>query len=390
MKKILIYLYRSSLRPIGGPIGYNYNLKCQFEAKSSKDIYFIETSKKSDLINERINRIQYSKLKQLLVIAKSVYKKTKMLYGFRHKAIVDLQNYDIVHFHSTIDMYNAKDDLKNYKGKVVLTSHTPTLPSKEIYDGLTDFEKKYLNFLYKNLLRIDEYSFKRADYIIFPCEEAEEPYYHNSKDYALFKATNHFKYRYLLTGINPCIAKISCNDIRRRYKIPQSAFVVCYIGRHNEIKGYDDLKDIGRELLEKNDDLYILVAGKESPLKGLNHNRWIEVGWTDDPYSIINASDVFLLPNKETYFDLILLEVLSLGKIIIASKTGGNKYFERFKDSGVLLFENCIGAIMEIEKLKNRTVGERQLLENYNKDMFRKYFTSSVFSDNYIKLITSL
>ena len=124
-------------------------------------------------------------------------------------------------------------------------------------------------------------------------------------------------------------------------------------------------------------------------MKGLNHNRWIEVGWTDDPYSIINASDVFLLPNKETYFDLILLEVLSLGKIVIASKTGGNKYFERFKNSGIL-FENCTGAIMEIEKMKNKAVGERQLLENYNKELFKKYFTSSVFSDNYIKLITSL
>ena len=67
MKKILIYLYRSSLRPIGGPIGYNYNLKCQFEAKKSKDICFIETLKKSDLINERINKIKNSKLKQLLI-----------------------------------------------------------------------------------------------------------------------------------------------------------------------------------------------------------------------------------------------------------------------------------------------------------------------------------
>ena len=84
------------------------------------------------------------------------------------------------------------------------------------------------------------------------------------------------------------------------------------------------------------------------------------------------------------------MEVLSLGKIVIASKTGGNKYFERFKNSGILLFENCTGAIMEIEKMKNKAVGERQLLENYNKELFKKYFTSSVFSDNYIKLITSL
>ena len=58
MKKILIYLYRSSLRPIGGPIGYNYNLKCQFEAKKSKDICFIETLKKSDLIMNELIRLK--------------------------------------------------------------------------------------------------------------------------------------------------------------------------------------------------------------------------------------------------------------------------------------------------------------------------------------------
>lgn len=187
-----------------------------------------------------------------------------------------------------------------------------------------------------------------------------------------------------------CISKVLARDIRAKYNIPLSAFVVSYVGRHNEIKGYDDLKLIGSRLLNRYENIYILIAGKESPLKGLSHERWIEVGWTNDPYSIINASDVFVLPNKETYFDLILLEVLSLGKIVIASKTGGNKFFERFELSGISLFENVSEAITKIEEMKNKERKERNLLENENKALFQQYFTASIFADNYIKLIKSL
>lgn len=68
---------------------------------------------------------------------------------------------------------------------------------------------------------------------------------------------------------------------------------------------------------------------------GLKDSRWKEVGWTNDSQSIIAASDVFVLPNRETYFDIIMLEVLSCGKIVIASRTGGNKYFEKIGAKGV-------------------------------------------------------
>jgi len=390
MNKVLIYLYKDSLHPVGGPLGYNYNLKSQLDVVGCNDIHFIELANKADTINKQVTQIKCSWLRSLLIIAKSIYKKTKMLYGLNHKAVINLQDYDIVHFHSTADMYNAKDDLKEYKGKVLLTSHSPTLNSKEMYTALSGFEKKYLAFLYKNLIKIDQYSFERADYIIFPCEEAEEPYFHNWKGYAQFSNESRKKIRYLLTGINMCIPKVLARDIRVKYNIPLSAFVVSYVGRHNEIKGYDDLKLIGSRLLNRYENIYILIAGKESPLKGLSHERWIEVGWANDPYSIINASDVFVLPNKETYFDLILLEVLSLGKIVIASKTGGNKFFERFELSGISLFENVSEAITKIEEMKNKERKERNLLENENKALFQQYFTASIFADNYIKLIKSL
>ena len=52
-------------------------------------------------------------------------------------------------------------------------------------------------------------------------------------------------------------------------------------------------------LLNKHDNIYILVAGKEEPMKGLAHPHWIEVGWTNDPYSLINACDIFYYLTKK-------------------------------------------------------------------------------------------
>jgi len=390
MDKVLIYMQRPLLKPTGGPTGYCYNLATQLEKRGEKNIHFIE-SVVSDVsgFNNRVKNIRCNWLRFLITIAKSFYRKTQMLYGLKHKAMVDLNEYDVVHFHSTDDMFQCRDSLKTYKGKVVLTSHSPTILSKEYFSYLTPWEQKYMRWYYKKMIRMDEYAFNRADYIFFPCEEAEEPYHNNWNDFGPFKEKNTSKFRYLLSGINPCQTKVDKKDVRQKYGIPESAFVVCYVGRHNELKGYDTLKKIGEALL-KQDDVYVLVAGKEEPMKGLEHPRWIEVGWTNDPHSIIAASDVFILPNRETYFDLVLLEVLSLGKIVVASYTGGNRYFDKLKPNGILNYKNAEDALECLSDVKNMSSEECEQLEVLNKRMFDEYFTSEVFAENYVRLLESL
>ena len=175
-----------------------------------------------------------------------------------------------------------------------------------------------------------------------------------------------------------------------KYEIPNNSFVVSFVGRHNEIKGYDNLKVIGKNIISTIANSYFLIAGNENPLHGLDNKRWIEAGWTNDPYSLINASDVFILPNKETYFDLVFLEVLSLGKTIVASKTGGNKYFERFKSSGIYLYSSIQECEEILQKLSHRTSEEIRRDEEANLKIYQKYFTSKVFLKNYLNLINSL
>ena len=391
MKKVLIYLYKDNLAPVGGHYGYNYNLNCQLEKMNVRNIHFIETNKgNNEKYNQGLKNISNKYIKLFLIILKNIIRKGQLFWGRNHYAVVDLNQYDIVHFQSTYWMYVCRDSLKDYKGKVVLTSHSPTLLSKEVFDGdLTVFEKKHMQWYYKRLIRMDDYAFNRADYIIFPCPEAEEPYYHAWNKFAEIKEQNAQKFKYMLSGIEPCKAKISREDIRNKYGIPENAFVLCYVGRHNEIKGYDILKKIGERVL-LNPNVYILVAGREEPLKRYSHERWIEIGWTNDPHSLIAASDAFVLPNRETYFDLVMLEVLSLGSIVIASATGGNKYYDKMSPNGVFLYSTVDECIKKINSLIAMSEEEKENFRKMNKNLYLNYFTSKQFAMNYLQLMESL
>lgn len=386
MKKVLIYLNENSLAPTGGSIGYNYTLKKGLQEIDNEDIVieYLQGKEVSEDINNRVKNVKSEGLRKLIKISKSIVKKGLMMYGPSHKAKVDLSEYDAVHFNRTIDLYWAKDSLRDYKGKVILTLHSPTMPCKQMISMLSDFERKYMMWFYAKLPEIDNYAINRADNIIIACEEAEEPYYHEWPGYAEFHKENKHKYVYMTTGTAPKSAFVTRTDMRKKYGIPIDSFVISYVGRHNEIKGYDALKELGKHLLDAYDNVYVFIAGTEGPLYHLEHNRWIEVGWTKDPGSVIQASDVFVLPNKETYFDLVMLEVLSLGQIVVASYTGGNKYFAKYKNSGIFLYSNNAEAENIINTLIKMSEVERNELRKKNLELYKAEFTNEAFAKRYI------
>lgn len=391
MKKVLIYLNDGDLAPIGGPKGYNYNLRDGL-SKLSKTIeisYLPGSSIGADFDKHILDGINNKTVSAWLKRMKKYGGCLKTQYSCQHISQVNLSEYDAVHFQSTYSMYKVRDSLKNYNGIVILQSHTPTKPSKETYDNISEQGKYKIRWAKKIFDQADEYAFDRADYIIFPCEEAEEPYFNQWEDYKNIRQRNLSKYRYLLTGTEQKRVSVDRKTVREKYEIPEDAFVVSYVGRHNNIKGYDVLKEMGNSFL-KWDNTYCLVAGKEEPLTGLENNKWIEIGWTNDPHSLIHAADLFVLPNRETYFDLVLLEVLSLGQIVVASNTGGNKFFRVFHDSGIFLYENVEEALSIIKKISKMSVEEIQLLQEKNKKIYKDYFSNEVFAKSYMRLISEL
>ena len=302
--------------------------------------------------------------------------------------MVDLDNYDAVHFHSTLDLFLLRETLNHYRGKVILTSHSPQPLSQEITDKFNSFEKVLVGEKAINdFIMFDKYAFERADYVIFPCEDAEEPYVNRWPDFIKIKHQNPDKFKYCLTGTIRAEAKIPRSDIRTKYKIPNDAFVLCFVGRHNKIKGYDRFIRIAENLMQKDENIYALVAGDPGPVPSPQQKRWIEVGWTNDPHSIINASDIFLLPNEETYFDMVLLEVLSLGVPIVTTNTGGNKYFGDKYEPGISLFDTDDQCENIISRIKCMSIGELNTIKEKNQAFYNENFTPKAFAERYVKVI---
>lgn len=389
-KRILIFFEKNKLSTKGGPSGYLYNLNKGISEMGVDYVEFIECQNHS---TSTISKFDFFKkippiYKFIHFINKKRMSKRKIKDIFFKKTYttkVDLNDYDLIHFHSSLEMYKIKDSLRDYKGIVVLTTHTPKISHLEILDDLTPSDKKKYRQELNGISDIDTYAFNRADYFIFPTRESLDCYFNTWENFSdIYKKIEKNIY-YIPTGIIGKTASIGGDLIRKKYGIPKDAFLICYVGRHNEIKGYDNLKIIGEKYLNMNKDAYFIIAGNEGPLYRLENERWIEIGWTSDSASIIGASDVFVLPNKETYFDLVLLEVLSLGKIAIVSNTGGNKYFSKLKDSTIFTYNTVDECVSLLDKTSRLPKNKINSLGDKNKVLFNSYFSNDVFASRYLE-----
>jgi len=381
--KILEFLAKNDIQPVGGPCGYVYNLISNYKS----DNICIELLPNND--NDKVGHELPKFFKDCLsVIFK--YKLKSIYEGVNYEGI-DFNQYDFIHFHSTIHFFMARKVLENYSGKTILTNHSPKPTHIEVYeDQFSSIERfgfgKRVIDEYK---KIDEYAFNTADYILFPCQESEEAYYTYWNEYFKIASANKSKYIYMLSGV---IQKKPCMDItmiREKLQL-DNYFTLCYAGRHIETKGYDLLKKYAKKILSKDKDIKFLICGKEEPMRGLNDSRWIEIGWTKDVDSYIASADIFVLPNKETYFDLVLLEVLSLGKIIVTSRTGGNKYFENQVHKGIFLYDTEEEFFDIVYKIKSMTREERKWLGDKNREMYESMFDEKSFWNRYESILMEL
>lgn len=404
MKKILIWDINFVLKPQGGPSGYLYNIKNEVEKLSkNRNIYFLR-----DLITQN-EQIPFSKEKKIGHIKSFLIHQKWIIFIYNlcmvykvyskpvHNINIDLNQYDVIHFHQVDDIVNAKLLLESYNGKIFLTTHSPE-----------SFASEYLYYLFGNkcfvmrkhlkkyLLKKEIEAYSMADKVLFPTKYSIEPYLKETVIRDLF---NKIESKFVFCPT--CIIDIHNEEYEKsywniKYGIPMDAFVVLYIGRHNEVKGYDYLLNIGLKMLSTYPNVYFVIAGRDGEIKALDHPRWIELGWVNNSSELLHQADVFVLPNRETYFDIVALEVLRAGTPLIATRTGGNKYLEELSnlDKSKLQFveygnvDECVNIVDElISQKKIDNLSEMRLL---SRSMFDKHFKISNYILNYQKVIDSV
>ena len=156
-KKLLIYYPESMLKPVGGPAGYLFNLRQGLDTLNKEelpiDVSFYEAVPKSlrDTVKNK-DKIP-KRLREFRRAVDDIFYEKKA-YPLDEK----LHQYDMIHFHSIDAMYLCRKTLENYKGTVILTSHSPCAKFKEKLAWLNPFDYKMLKKWVDRIEEMDAYS----------------------------------------------------------------------------------------------------------------------------------------------------------------------------------------------------------------------------------------
>ena len=383
----------------GGPAGYIANLQKSLSETNCDNIVFI-TSNNTKFIAVKIIKFISSTISCICPI-QSIRRRIRntliKILGFgatlddiRTKTFYKhLLRYNpkTITCHYTPDALSIREFLTKYNldAKLILMSHSPQPPSEEIYENaLSKNDPTALDQL-KHWQRLERSAFEAADIYLFPSPEALTCY--TDKMEYLPNLIKQKQIVYMRTGCAELQTTKTTAQLRDEYNI-KTPYVICYIGRHNTIKGYDKLKQIAAMVLQQRNDVTFLIGGALGPIEPLKHDRWLELGRCN-PAEALKASDLFILPNKQTYFDLILLEVLSSGTPCIASKTGGN--ITVYQDTGAIqLYETITECADKINSFLDSGADTKTQMADMSRNAYLTHYTLQHFATNYINLIKEI
>lgn len=286
-------------------------------------------------------------------------------YFYRIKA----SKYKYIFFHEDVDFYCVQD-LINEQQVVIFQPHCPQLHSEEYADyAPNDIEKIEM------IKHAERAVFERANIVVLPNEGCKSIYQ------SLYTSQNIFYY--LLSG-----AKSSYNDSQQRVVLPTSRETInlMYIGRRNNIKGFDIVLDAFRKArkIKNNLHLFIVGSGEKIEEEGIT-----DIGFSSQPLSWYHSVDYLLNANRQSYFDLSIIEALSTGVPVIMSHNFGHEYY--YQKSSLIqtydvqqkdaLYNILIGDLKkrDYNNQENTLLYLNELTDEHYYDRFKKFY-ENVFS----------
>lgn len=293
--------------------------------------------------------------------------------------------YAHAHYTRDADVLHRLRLAGRWSGKIILSSHCPEAPALEMEALMRPkhYCEAYYARLREKLLERDLDAFRQADAWIFPSEGAMEPYHQTLPGFTDLSRTK--PTWFLPTGIRkPAGPERSAVQARRI--APADGLQITYIGRHESVKGYDLFVDAALRFLDRNPNAHVVCAGT-GPIAPPSHPRWHELGRINDVPALMAASDLFVLPNRRTYFDLVLIEALAAGVAVLASATGGNRDVAQACPA-VRLFEPSADGLFEaLDELARRPDSERAALRAAARNHYESAHTETRFASGYLNTL---
>jgi glycosyltransferase involved in cell wall biosynthesis len=152
--------------------------------------------------------------------------------------------------------------------------------------------------------------------VVWPCPGAAD-------GYAEWRRRSTPSEPFVPTGVPRPEPRTPREAMRSRWGVAQDQKVVLFLGRPHPQKGFDRFVDWADAA--RSDRRWVFVQAGGAPRHSKRDLSAIrQVGYESDNGGAYLAADLVLFPNREAYLDIGLLECLSLGVPVAASRVGGH------------------------------------------------------------------
>lgn len=198
------------------------------------------------------------------------------------------------------------------------------------------------------------------------------------------------------------ISQVSQKEIRDKYKIPEDAFVFCFIGRMVRDKGVQELieafDDLSRKYPER---MKLLLVGDYEPALDPISKTTQDViekngdilctGIQQDVRLFLKVSDVFVLPSYREGFPAVVLEAGAMGVPAIVSDINGCNEIITPGYNGLIVPPKDV---LQLREAMEKIFTDKQLLEEITSharpvvvDKYRSSYLWNCLLEEYHKLL---
>lgn len=233
----------------------------------------------------------------------------------------------------------------------------------------------------------------------------------NEKDYVLVKSlrTNNI-HKYKSYGFGCPLEKYNIlnyttkNLIDLKDKLDIGGeFVITYIGRYVEFKGFDLVVQSFTKLSTPfPSDYKLILLGGHDPIhptglskmeEGLlqNRNDIIDIGFTNDIPDYLAISDILLFPSKKEGLPTCVIESLAMGVPAIVSDSRGSNDLIKDFENGLLISSSHEDKSSEVDEIVNKIellYKNRSLLKQMSNNCLqdRAKLSREIFIEDHIKM----
>ena len=167
---------------------------------------------------------------------------------------------------------------------------------------------------------------------------------------------------------------------------------ILHVGRFAEAKNHEVLVKAISTLVDKGYDIKLYFYGqgeKENSIKELVETMHMEnniffCGVTGDIYSVMEKSDIFVLPSIYEGMPMTLIEAMGTGMPILAANVGGIPDMIEHEKTGLLCEPTIDGVVMGLERLINSE--EERKLYGKNAIAVAEKFSAEKMARDYYKI----